>query len=1094
MTSLALGLALTAAAPCPRQSGAVITASPAPIILPVRAGDTLTDSLPETAMDTESYASSEGRITAVQAEWSINGGAWIATGLLAVIKGDEIRARVTVADDRGNEVVFYTGATIVQAPPVYYVDSANGSDGNDGLSETAALASLGAIPPADGVQIRLMAGSEWREGLDWGAHDNVTVEGYGDLEGAGFPVIRGDAVLDTSWEDAAARNDAYNSVYSRTINADLGNDTRICPLVWEDGMRLDWAADLATCQATPGSWYAPEPDIYGIAATDMVTIHVHPTGSTDPRSDGKTYEAVARAAGIVLGDGATVRHLHVMRAGSRYGNLAAGLDARFEGVVGEESLRHIALMGSGTMRKCVALLQKSDPRTGHIGLEFYRLSGLPAGSEATFEACVGHLADPANGGFSMIGGHTSDGSRYAHVSLTDCAVKNGKVGGNDVIDYSVTRTYVENGAIQPAASGTVTLTDPCIRLLRPTETDHFELSTPAAGWSIEGLRAYVDSDMTGRDFIARTAEVPLAIRRSVVKLTPNAVLDGSSHYVIGDTAAAPLTLDGVVLDTEAAGVIGRTYVTEQAAHAITARNNVYWNDSGVRIRLDGGAIAYSHAEWLTAEQPGNEAGSVATDPLLADPAGGDFTAGASGIPTESGLERPDIAYTPILETAAEAQAWIVSGATLPENIAAPAISGGTEIGATLSCDPGIWTGTPDPALSCQWTCDGLPIPGETGESYTIAAADAGLPLACEVTATNAAGPVTIASNAVLAEDPVPETLTITDPGDGTLEVTATAEGDIEITVSGMPCYDGTYTVDPAALDAGPVCLVPATVAGTGSPGETLTKTSSGLWAYAGDGFAVSQNWQADGADISGETGDSYTLTAAEAGTTVALRETAADSTGSRSEGSNGIAVAASSYVFIDDFSGYAEGDDIPTVSSDWERITGYNNATMTADGAGIAEFGYGPGLDQKVTVRHTGALANDQYARATLNVISDPLYGFSGPGVRLTYNSTAMVDGYYLIHYTHVADGIEELRLVSIVTSVTGETAVVLDSTPHTVTPGDMLEIRASGTTITGYLNGSAVLSATDADHAAGDAGMVCSFRAGVYGHADFDDFECGDL
>lgn len=66
----------------------------------------------------------------------------------------------------------------------------------------------------------------------------------------------------------------------------------------------------------------------------------------------------------------------------------------------------------------------------------------------------------------------------------------------------------------------------------------------------------------------------------------------------------------------------------------------------------------------------------------------------------------------------------------------------------LSCDPdaGGWSGAP--TFSYQWLRDGAPIAGATGVSYSIADADAGHTLACQVTGTNAGGSASIATTAV----------------------------------------------------------------------------------------------------------------------------------------------------------------------------------------------------------------------------------------------------------------------------------------------------------------------------------------------------------
>jgi Carboxypeptidase regulatory-like domain len=103
----------------------------------------------------------------------------------------------------------------------------------------------------------------------------------------------------------------------------------------------------------------------------------------------------------------------------------------------------------------------------------------------------------------------------------------------------------------------------------------------------------------------------------------------------------------------------------------------------------------------------------------------------------------------------------------PHNTAAPAITGTALVGDTLTCSNGSWTGeamlsvqsgwpltTP---FGYQWLREGSAISGATSAGYLVQSTDEGHALACEVTATNAAGheadkssPVTIPVPAIVA--------------------------------------------------------------------------------------------------------------------------------------------------------------------------------------------------------------------------------------------------------------------------------------------------------------------------------------------------------
>ena len=88
---------------------------------------------------------------------------------------------------------------------------------------------------------------------------------------------------------------------------------------------------------------------------------------------------------------------------------------------------------------------------------------------------------------------------------------------------------------------------------------------------------------------------------------------------------------------------------------------------------------------------------------------------------------------------------------LPVNTIAPAITGISQVGQTLTVTNGTWTGTPEPTFTRQWMRTGKVITGATGLTYIPVLADIGKVLTCVVTGTNTLGVVTATSNAT---DPV----------------------------------------------------------------------------------------------------------------------------------------------------------------------------------------------------------------------------------------------------------------------------------------------------------------------------------------------------
>ena len=74
----------------------------------------------------------------------------------------------------------------------------------------------------------------------------------------------------------------------------------------------------------------------------------------------------------------------------------------------------------------------------------------------------------------------------------------------------------------------------------------------------------------------------------------------------------------------------------------------------------------------------------------------------------------------------------------PSNVDVPNLSGNGAVGETLTCTMGNWQGEPT-GYAYDWKSDGTAIGGASGNTYVVAADDAGKSITCVVTATNAGG-------------------------------------------------------------------------------------------------------------------------------------------------------------------------------------------------------------------------------------------------------------------------------------------------------------------------------------------------------------------
>lgn len=186
-------------------------------------------------------------------------------------------------------LVFFGGAIIGSATefglpktPGWFVDSVNGLDTNSGTSKTEPLKTIAALLAktiATGDCIGLAAGSHWRETITIPA-DRVIVGSYGSGDA---PIIDG-ADIATGWVQDGTHTNTY------TISDTMPDDqVNVNQCVWEDGEPLDKVASAAACNSTPGSFYYST-----ITANVAYTIYIHPTDSTDPATNGKTYEISKR--------------------------------------------------------------------------------------------------------------------------------------------------------------------------------------------------------------------------------------------------------------------------------------------------------------------------------------------------------------------------------------------------------------------------------------------------------------------------------------------------------------------------------------------------------------------------------------------------------------------------------------------------------------------------------------------------------------------------------------------------------------------------------------------------------------------------------
>ena len=278
-------------------------------------------------------------------------------------------------------------------------------------------------------------------------------------------------------------------------------------------------------------------------------------------------------------------------------------------------------------------------------------------------------------------------------------------------------------------------------------------------------------------------------------------------------------------------------------------------------------------------------------------------------------------------TASNSMTGTPNNPVAPSNSVAPAITGTTTVGQTLTTSTGTWAGSPTPTFGYQWErCDSsgancVILAGATASTYVLVSGDAGSTMRTIVTGTNGLGSATgtSAQTAVIAEAPantvvptisgsaVSGQLLTAAPGTWTGTPTPTygyqwlrcdasgascaniagetattytlASGDIGATVrvavtgtntAGSASANAVQTAVVAPAPATPANSVAPAITGTTTVGQTLTATTGTWTGYPAPTFGY--QWRRcdlsgnNCADITGETASTYVLATADAAT------------------------------------------------------------------------------------------------------------------------------------------------------------------------------------------------------------------------------------
>jgi hypothetical protein len=300
----------------------------------------------------------------------------------------------------------------------FFVDSVSGSDANSGLAHTAPLQTIAALlgkTIPTGSTIYLARGSHWRERLA-GLASGVSVVASG--SGPRPLLDCSDVAAPESFVKTGGRTNVYEIAWSHSITGASRHN------LWEDGARLTRVADVATCDATPGSFYAPAPT----AGPD--TIYVHPTGSGNLTTNGKVYELSRRNTALEGAHEGSIISIHTRRNGANDGSLISHHYAK--DCLAEDGTVHNFWV-EGVAEDCVAWKNDYAALVGSATL-FVTFPGTGVLRGATYRRCK--AIGSVNGGGSLgYYFHTAGGGqRYGRVVFEECEASDVSAGfgGADV--------------------------------------------------------------------------------------------------------------------------------------------------------------------------------------------------------------------------------------------------------------------------------------------------------------------------------------------------------------------------------------------------------------------------------------------------------------------------------------------------------------------------------------------------------------------------------------------------------------------------------------------------------------------------------------
>lgn len=314
------------------------------------------------------------------------------------------------------------------AIPHYYCDSVNGSNANDGLTELTPKQTVSAVKAlaVSSCVLEFARGSYFREQLS-GLPDNCVVKAYGTGEKPMFDCA--DIIT------AFTKTGGYTNVYQKAFSNGMTDSNKAVISLWENGIRMIRVTSIALVNTTPNSFY-------GIGSgSGSDTVYFHASDSSDPNTNGKTYETSIRNFGVEASPGSELYELAGKRNGHQYGSIIGS--KYMYGCYATDGNIH-NMWNGGIAENCECYIAEGGSY-GSCTL-FVTYEHTPAnGTSIRYTNCIARGIENALGGWKTTGvtgflAHTNGSVKFSHVLFENCIATDLQSGittqDTDTIVYS----------------------------------------------------------------------------------------------------------------------------------------------------------------------------------------------------------------------------------------------------------------------------------------------------------------------------------------------------------------------------------------------------------------------------------------------------------------------------------------------------------------------------------------------------------------------------------------------------------------------------------------------------------------------------------